>query len=96
MERVFEWDDRKDAANLVKHGLTFAFAARVFQDPMLVELDVFRPNDREARWKAVGRLEGRMVTVVFTMRGPATRMISARRGNAPEERAYEAFRSGSR
>jgi uncharacterized DUF497 family protein len=27
---AFEWDDAKAASNLAKHGVPFAFAARVF------------------------------------------------------------------
>ncbi len=31
----FEWDDAKAAANLKKHQVSFATAARVFDDPDL-------------------------------------------------------------
>jgi uncharacterized protein len=30
----FEWDPRKDAANLAKHGVSFEEAASVFGDPV--------------------------------------------------------------
>jgi len=30
--RAFEWDDAKAARNLAKHGVPFAYAARVFLD----------------------------------------------------------------
>jgi len=33
LPREFEWDDVKAAANEAKHGVPFAFAARVFLDP---------------------------------------------------------------
>jgi uncharacterized DUF497 family protein len=30
----FEWDDKKAARNLAKHGVTFAEAQEVFDDPL--------------------------------------------------------------
>lgn len=32
----FEWDDRKAAANLKKHGVLFHEAGTVFGDPMAI------------------------------------------------------------
>ena len=32
----FEWDSRKAAANLKKHGVTFEEAATVFGDPLAI------------------------------------------------------------
>jgi uncharacterized DUF497 family protein len=43
----FEWDERKAAANEAKHGVPFAFGARVFDDPARVEFDVTHESDRE-------------------------------------------------
>jgi uncharacterized DUF497 family protein len=31
--REFDWDDAKARGNVVKHGLPFDYAARVFLDP---------------------------------------------------------------
>ncbi|MGP0090849.1 MAG: BrnT family toxin [Xanthobacteraceae bacterium] len=36
----------------------------------------------------LGRIDGRLVTVVFTERGDRTRIISARKATADERRAY--------
>jgi len=66
---AFEWDDVKAASNLAKHGVPFAFAARVFLDLGLVDFDASRPLDREARRKAVGLVDGRVYTVVYAQRG---------------------------
>ena len=39
----FEWDDAKAAANYVRHGITFAMASEVFDDPFaVIELDDWR------------------------------------------------------
>ena len=38
--RLFEWDDIEAQANLAKHGIEFAYAARVFLDSDRVDWDV--------------------------------------------------------
>jgi uncharacterized protein len=84
----FEWDDAKAEANLAKHGVSFAYAARAFLDEGRVDLDVSRTADGETRRKLVGVIEGRLYAVVYTVRRGRIRLISARRCNAKEERAY--------
>ena len=81
----FEWDPRKAARNKEKHGVSFEDAVGVFSGPVLTER-----SDRkgEKRWIAVGRLKGRLVTVVYTRRGEAIRIISARRARANEREWY--------
>ncbi len=86
--RAFEWDDAKAASNLAKHGVPFDYAARVFLDEAVVDFDASRETDGEARRKAVGQIEGRVFTVVYARRGDAIRIISARRANAMERKAY--------
>jgi uncharacterized DUF497 family protein len=83
----FEWDPAKAAANLGKHGIDFEDVPWLFEAPVLVER-----SDRggEPRWKAVGELQGIGVAVAFTGRGPAMRIISARRARTHERRAYRA------
>ena len=84
----FDWDDAKAASNLAKHGVAFAYATRVFLDPYAVDIDASKPGDGEVRRKAVGKIEGRLFTVVYTAREGFTRIISARRCNAKEGRLY--------
>jgi uncharacterized DUF497 family protein len=85
---VFEWDDAKALSNLAKHRVEFSYGTAVFLDPRRVDLDVSRPQDREMRRKSVGLVEGRLLTVIYTVRGGMTRIISARRSNAMEGKAY--------
>jgi uncharacterized protein len=85
---AFEWDDAKAASNLVKHGVRFEFAARVFFQAGLIDLDASRTVDGEGRRKAVAMIDGQLFTVVYTRRRDAIRIISARRSNAKESRAY--------
>lgn len=86
--RQFEWDDAKAQSNLAKHGVLFAYAARVFLDPDVVDFDASKPEDGEVRRKAVGVIEGRLFVVVYTVRDEVVRVISARRCNAAEARRY--------
>lgn len=93
--REFEWDERKAESNLAKHGVPFAYAARVFLDPAVIDFDASHPEDGEARRKAVGMIEGSVFAVVYTERGGNTRIISARRCNAKEGRLYDEVQARS-
>jgi len=60
----------------------------VFLDEAVVDFDASRETDGEARRKAIGLIEERVFTVVYVQRGEAIRIISARRANATERKAY--------
>ena len=75
----FEWDDRKNETNLDKHGFDFTDAYRVFDIPMVVDLDD-REDYGEDRWIGTGMLDGRVVVVVYTEPDESTiRVISFRK-----------------
>jgi len=61
----FEWDDRKNKSNLAKHGFDLADAFRIFNLPMVIELDE-RDDYGEDRCIGIGLLDGRVVVVVYT------------------------------
>ncbi len=84
----FEWDETKASSNLEKHGVRFAYAASVFLDPDLATEATIRPQDGEARYKAIGSIDGKLYAVVFVMIGDVCRLISARRTNIKEDRIY--------
>jgi uncharacterized protein len=86
--RAFDWDDAKAASNLAKHGVRFDFAIRAFVDVMRIDVDASRLADAEARRKVIGMINGLLFTVVHTRRPGMIRIISARRSNAKESRAY--------
>lgn len=88
LEREFDWDDAKAASNAAKHGVPFPYATRIFLDAKIIDFDASQPGDGEVRRKAVGMIEGRLFTVVYTERDAITRIISARRCNAKEGRLY--------
>ena len=84
----FEWDDEKAAANVRKHKMSFQAASRVFEDVFaLVEQD-FTESYGEDRFVAIGLVEGLLITVAYTERGARIRIISARKANTDEQRAY--------
>lgn len=53
---VFDWDEAKREANLVKHGLDFVDALEVFGDPLRIERIDKRREYREERRHVVGRV----------------------------------------
>ena len=83
----FEWDDRKAAANLPKHKISFRQARLAFDDPRAIVRPDFDEADEE-RFLLTGLLGVRMVTVVFTERGPRKRIISARKATKNEQSDY--------
>ncbi len=43
----FEWDAAKNAANVAKHGINFEDAARIFEGPVLEQIDIRRDYGEE-------------------------------------------------
>jgi uncharacterized DUF497 family protein len=87
----FEWDEKKAASNLRKHGVSFQDAAEVFLDPMRIESFDGRDAHGEDRWKTVGLVEPALLAVVYTVRGEdgeTIRVISARKADAHERAQY--------
>ena len=64
-----------------------ADAAGIFADAILTVADT-RLDYGEDRFMTVGYLDGRMVVVVWTMRGTSRRIISLRKANEREQDAY--------
>jgi uncharacterized DUF497 family protein len=82
----FEWDDEKAEANMEKHGVSFAEATTVFEDPNAVLLD---DGSGTKKFLLIGfSAAARILTVVHVERGDRDRIISAWRATAAEERLY--------
>ncbi|MBL3554556.1 BrnT family toxin [Rhodovulum sulfidophilum] len=82
-----EFDQSKRDNTLEARGLDMADAAEVFDGPhMTVEDD--RIDYGEARFITIGFMSGRMVVLVWTERGRARRIISMRKANGREQKAY--------
>ena len=88
---VFSWDEEKNRANLLKHGLGFETAQYVFEDPLhLSRID--RIEHGEIRWQTIGLVEGLLLILVahtVSEDEESIRIISARRATKKERRFYE-------
>ena len=83
-----EWDDDKNRSNLVKHGLDFGDAEKVFEGPCITFVDD-RFDYGEQRLLTLGVLAGRVVVIAHAPRGEATRIISMRKANRREQKIYQ-------
>lgn len=85
----FQYDPKKAAGNLAKHGVSFSDAAGVFQDPLALTMEDADAGG-EQRLVTVGLgSAGELLVVVYTMRGGDIRLISVRRATARERKRYE-------
>ena len=87
MALQFEWDEEKNALNREKYGVSFETAAYVFQDEFYIEMYDFEHSIDEDRYIAIGMVCD-LLFVVFTERGEAIRLISARLATERERRLY--------
>jgi uncharacterized DUF497 family protein len=88
MTAEFEWDTDKEAANLQKHGVSFAQAVAAFLDPFAVDWIDDREDYGEERVILLGLTDGQVLTVVYTGRDARIRIISARRATKYEQEIY--------
>ncbi len=87
----YEWDPRKAAANLAKHGVPFTAAEDFDWDQALVRRDDRRDYGEE-RWIALAPIGQRLHVMVFTLRGAIVRIISLRKANRRECDAWQKAR----
>lgn len=86
---TYEWDPAKAAANLRKHGVSFAEAASVFLDPMALTFEDPDHSDEEDREITIGvSTKRRVLFVSHAARGDRIRIISARKATRKEQRQY--------
>lgn len=86
---MYVWDEVKRKVNLEKHGLDFADAWRIYEDPDKYTLESSRLGER--RWLDIALIEvkGRVLVLVYTERGTDVRVISFRYANRKEREFYE-------
>ena len=87
VETLVEWDDNKNLINIRKHGISFETAALVFADEERIEYYDKLHSIDEDRYVVLGCVQG-ILYVVYTMRGEAARIISARMANSIERKIY--------
>lgn len=91
MSLTFEWDTRKAAANLRKHGVSFEDAQSVFSDERARLIDDPDHSADEDRFLLLGLSSNMRLLVVahcYRRGGKTIRIISARKATREEQRYY--------
>jgi uncharacterized DUF497 family protein len=87
---AFEWDEKKAAANLKKHGVDFEEAKTVFDNPLAIIFSDELHSMNEPREVIIGHSRrNRLLLIVFTERYPNIRIITARLATYQERNDYE-------
>jgi uncharacterized DUF497 family protein len=85
--QIFQFDPAKAASNLKKHGVSFAEAMTVFEDPLRSTLPDDQHSLDEDRFITV--VKHRLLFVVYTETTSGIRLIGARPATAAEVEQYE-------
>lgn len=87
---TFEWDDAKNAANQMKHGISFEEASEIFSDPLSLTIEDPEHSVSEERFVTIGMSYSKVIAVVsHTDREERIRIISARSATIRERTCYE-------
>ena len=92
MDKIkFEWDKRKEKANVKKHGISFDEACTVFYDENAIQYFDPDHSDEEDRFILLGvsfRLNVLVVCHCFRESDTVIRIISVRKADGDEEHEY--------
>ena len=90
MDLGFTWDPDKDAANIRKHGVSFAEAMTTFADLLSVTIPDPDHSVGEERFVTFGvSTNGRLLVVGHIEHGDIIRIITARPAIPGERKLYE-------
>jgi hypothetical protein len=85
----FEWDDGNITKNWDRHQVSSTECEEVFLNKPLLLADDVRHSASEVRNYALGQTDnGRLLFIVFTVRGTRIRVISARPMSGKERQIY--------
>lgn len=90
-ELRFEWDQRKEKANIAKHGVSFEEARTAFYDEDAIQFYDPDHSDEEERFILLGlSFKPQVLVVCHCVRESETviRVISARKADKDEELEY--------
>ncbi len=74
----FEWDETKNSANQIKHGVSFEEAAHVFSDSKrCIFTDEKHTTDTEQRYYCLGKINDEVCSVRYVIRNNKIRIIGA-------------------
>jgi uncharacterized DUF497 family protein len=82
-----DWHDNKLTLNLANHKVHFSLADRFDWETAMIRQDT-RKDYGEDRFQAYGYIDGRVYCLVYTMRCERVRIISLRKANPREVKAY--------
>ncbi len=83
----FEFDQAKSASNLIKHGIDFVEAQKLWNDPLFLEVEAH--SEEEKRFLVIGQIYEKIWSAVITYRNDNIRIISVRRSRKLEVEMYE-------
>ena len=91
----FEWDPKKEASNVAKHGGSFSEAQTAFTDEVARLIPDPDHSVDEDRFILLGTSIGsRLIVVCHCVRSEdSIRIISARKAQKQERKIYEGFRN---
>ena len=81
----YEWDVIKEQANWEKHEVDFA---AIYSFEWATAVIIRSDRHGEIRFLSIGYIGDRLHTVIYTVRGENTRLISLRKASRSEERRY--------
>ncbi len=90
-EISFEWDDKKNKTNQLKHGVTFEEAVTVFYDDNAIEFYDFDHSHKEERLLLLGlsaKLKILLICHCYRKNDETIRIISARKATKKEQQEY--------
>ena len=82
---IFDLDPKKSEANREKHKVSLQEATLLWSVQAVV---IEARTQDEPRFMIIGKLKGKFYSCIFTVRGEAIRLISARRSREKEEAIY--------
>jgi hypothetical protein len=94
-ELQFEWDKRKEQANIKKHGVSFNEAQAVFYDENAIQFFDPDHSENEDHFILLGisfKLRVLVVCHCFLESERVVRIISARKANDDEQNEYWRYR----
>ncbi|MFH1672165.1 MAG: BrnT family toxin [Pseudomonadota bacterium] len=88
----FDWDEGNFLKNWEKHSVTASECEQIFFNHPLVTVTDKKHSEKESRFYVLGHTDsGRLLFLVFTVRGTLIRVISARDMSRKERKAYESY-----
>ncbi len=92
---IFEWDKKKEKANIKKHGVSFEEARTAFYDEYAIQFFDPDHSDEEDRFILVGashKLNTLVICHCFREKETVVRIIAARKADNDEVDAYWSYR----